>query len=85
MRGFEFILLMMYLSVIALYMIGLWCFVVSYQRYKFSPYWLIVAGVLILAPVFLFPLCGNLRYSAAKRKNRPTEELAQNLLYKRMG
>lgn len=72
-------------SVFLLYAGGLWCFFAVWKRYRFSLWWLCAVVVLLLAPVFLFPLCGCLRYSAVKRLNLPQEESERAVFYNRLG
>ncbi len=85
MLGNESIFELLFLCVILIYASGVWCFFVAWKRYRFSLWWLCIVAILILAPVFLFPLCGNLSYSAAKRSKLSREELEKVSFYNRLG
>lgn len=85
MFGCESIFELLVLCFVLIYGGGLWCFFSAWKRCRFSLWWLCAAAVLILAPVFLFTLCGYLGYFSAKRSNLPDDELEDALFYNRLG
>lgn len=85
MEGYDFIFGMLCVSGLLICASGLGWFVGSWVRYRYNFWWFIAAIILILAPIFLFPLCAELRVSAARRLNKPMQELQRNLLYRRWG